>query len=112
MDKTDVLDWVRRVNGETQITAAVCTGAFILGNAGILDGLNVTTHWEDIPDLRKLLPSSKVQENVRWVDEGRIITSAGISAGIDMSLHLVSKLEDETLAVRTARQMEYDWQKH
>jgi transcriptional regulator GlxA family with amidase domain len=99
------------VNSETQITAAVCTGAFILGKAGILNDLNVTTHWEDIPDLQALLPGCKVLENARWVDEGHIVTSAGISAGIDMALHLVSRLEDEALAVMTARQMEYDWQK-
>lgn len=111
MEKPQVLDWVRQVNGETHITAAVCTGAFILGKAGILNGLNVTTHWEDIPDLRALLPASTVLENVRWLDEGHIVTSAGISAGIDMALHLVAKLEDEALAVMTARQMEYDWQK-
>jgi transcriptional regulator GlxA family with amidase domain len=111
MEKPQVLDWVRRVNNETHITAAVCTGAFILGKSGILNGLNVTTHWEDIPDLRNLFPASTVLENARWVDEGRIVTSAGISAGIDMSLHLVARLEDEALAVKTARQMEYDWQK-
>jgi transcriptional regulator GlxA family with amidase domain len=111
MEKPQVLDWVRRIDGETHITAAVCTGAFILGKAGILSGLNVTTHWEDIPDLRALLPASTVLENVRWLDEGRIVTSAGISAGIDMALHLVARLEDEALAVMTARQMEYDWQK-
>ena len=111
MEKPQVLDWVRRVNGETLITAAVCTGAFILGKAGILSDHNVTTHWEDIPDLRVLLPDSTVLEEVRWVDEGHIVTSAGISAGIDMSLHLVAKLEDEALAIKTARQMEYDWQK-
>ena len=111
MENPLVLDWVRRVNRGTHITAAVCTGAFIMGNAGLLDKLNVTTHWEDIPDLRALLPGSNVLENARWVDEGHIVTSAGISAGIDMALHLVSRLEDEALAVMTARQMEYDWQK-
>jgi transcriptional regulator GlxA family with amidase domain len=111
MEKPQVLRWVRRVNSETQITAAVCTGAFILGKAGILNDLNVTTHWEDIPDLQALLPGCNVLENARWVDEGHIVTSAGISAGIDMALHLVSRLEDEALAVMTARQMEYDWQK-
>jgi transcriptional regulator GlxA family with amidase domain len=111
MEKPQVLDWERLVNTETHITAAVCTGAFILGKAGLLNGLNVTTHWEDIPDLRALLPGSNIRENARWVDEGRIVTSAGISAGIDMALHLVAKLEDEALAIMTARQMEYDWQK-
>jgi transcriptional regulator GlxA family with amidase domain len=111
MDKPQVLEWVKQVDKGTRITASVCTGAFILGKAGILDKLHVTTHWEDIPDLKALLPGSHVEENARWVDEGRIVTSAGISAGIDMALHLVAKLESEELAVKTARQMEYDWRK-
>ncbi len=111
MEKPAVIEWIRRINEQTTLTASVCTGAFLLGKAHILDGLRVTTHWEDIPDLRTLLPNSTVVEEARWVDEGRIVTSAGISAGIDMALHLVAKLETEELAIRTARQMEYDWRK-
>ncbi|MEO1181741.1 MAG: DJ-1/PfpI family protein, partial [Cyanobacteria bacterium J06636_28] len=72
----------------------------------------VTTHWEDIPDLRKSYPKLEVLENQRWVDEGNIITSGGISAGIDMSLHLVSKIHGLELAGKTAKQMEFDWTKN
>jgi len=111
MQKPAVLEWIQRVSEQTEITASVCTGAFLLGKARLLHGLIVTTHWEDIADLRALLPGSTVMDDVRWVDEGRIVTSAGISAGIDMALHLVAKLENEELAIKTARQMEYDWRK-
>ena len=75
----------------------------------MLQGKAVTTHWEDIADLRAMFPTVTVRENLRWVDEGNTVTSAGISAGIDMSLHLVARLESEDLAARTARQMDYRW---
>ena len=109
MERSEIIDWIAKTAQITELTASVCTGAFLLGKAGLLEGQEVTTHWEDIPDLDQLLPNSTVKENARWVDSGKFITSAGISAGIDMSLHLVSRLHSEDLAVRTARQMEYDW---
>jgi transcriptional regulator GlxA family with amidase domain len=87
---------------------SVCTGAFVLVQAGLLNGKQVTTHWEDIPEMRALFPEIEVGDSVRWIDNGEIVTSAGISAGIDMSLHLVGRLEVEELAMRTARQMEFD----
>jgi transcriptional regulator GlxA family with amidase domain len=110
LQKPNLIEWIMRVDSSTTITASVCTGAFLLGKAGLLDNKSATTHWEDIPDLRAMLPSTKVQTEVRWVDEGKIVTSAGISAGIDMSLHLVARLAGEDLAVRTARQMQFDWE--
>jgi len=85
----------------------VCTGAFLLAKAGFLDGKRATTHWEDCEDLRRMFPSVTVEEDVRWVDEGTVVTAAGISAGIDMSLHLVARLAGEDLAARTAHQMEF-----
>ena len=109
LERRSVIEWIARKASETTITASVCTGAFLLAKAGLLDGKSVTTHWEDIQDLRKMFPNILVRENQRWVDEGRIVTSAGISAGIDMSLYLVARLADHELAVKTARQMEYDW---
>jgi transcriptional regulator GlxA family with amidase domain len=69
----------------------------------------VTTHWEDIPDLCQQFPTLAVQENIRWVDAGNLVSSGGISAGIDMSLYLVSRLYNRDLAEKTALQMEYDW---
>jgi transcriptional regulator GlxA family with amidase domain len=104
------LDWVRRSAEQATLTASVCTGAFILAKVGLLEGLSVTTHWEDIPDLREMFPGLKVVDSVPYVDEGNIVTSAGISAGIGMSLHLVGRVLGVEMARATARQMEYDWQ--
>ena len=84
----------------------------LLAEAGLLSNLNVTTHWEDIDDLARSYPDLTLVREKRWVDEGRIITSGGISAGIDMSLHMVSTLANLELAEKTARQMEFDWRKN
>ena len=78
----------------------------------MLSGLRVTTHWEDIDELEKSYSSLGVVRSQCWVDEGRVITSSGISAGSDMSLLIVSKLSDMGLAEKTARQMEFDWGKN
>jgi len=104
-----VTRWIAAVAARSRITASVCTGAFLLAEAGLLDGLSATTHWEDVGDLGSRWPSVDVVEGVRWVDEGAIVTAAGVSAGIDMSLHLVERLASRDLAQRTARLMEYDW---
>jgi transcriptional regulator GlxA family with amidase domain len=109
MERDAIRSWIARTAATTEITASVCTGAFLLARAGLLSGRTITTHWEDIADFRAMFPGIAVQENTRWVDEGKIVTSAGISAGIDLSLHLVARLEGEELAARTARQMDYDW---
>lgn len=101
--------WVEQAARGAQITASVCTGAFILAAAGVVTDGSVTTHWEDIADLRAQYPALEVQENVRWVDRGALVTSAGISAGIDMSLHLVTRLVSEALSKRTARQLDTPW---
>ena len=83
----------------TQWLASVCTGAFLLAEAKLLDNLTVTTHWEDLADLARDYPSLNVTDNQRWVKNGQIFTSAGISAGIDMSLQLVSELVSHELAI-------------
>ncbi|GEP44111.1 DJ-1/PfpI family protein [Brevifollis gellanilyticus] len=105
----EVAEWIKRISLTTIITASVCTGAFLLAQAGLLDGKQATTHWEDIADLREMFPSVTVLEGRRWVDEGSIITSAGISAGIDMSLHIVERLAGRDLALKTAHRMDFDW---
>jgi transcriptional regulator GlxA family with amidase domain len=104
-----LLAWIAAQAQPTRILASVCTGALLLAQAGVLDGLDATTHWEDLDALRALRPAVRVQGGVRWVDQGAIVTAAGISAGIDMSLHLVQRLHSRELAVRTARQMDFDW---
>ena len=110
VNKHNVLSWVSSTSERADITASVCTGAFLLAQAGLLDGMQVTTHWEDIEELRRSFPKLLVKKDARWIDNGHIITSAGITTGIDMSLHLVSRLAGKEHAVKTARQMEYDWQ--
>ena len=107
--KTEVINWIRKTTEKTQITASVCTGAFLLAEAGLLDGLEVTTHSEDIPDLQRNYPNLQVRKGVRWIEQGKLFTAAGISAGIEMSLELVARLAGAELAERTARQMEYTW---
>jgi transcriptional regulator GlxA family with amidase domain len=109
LDKADVSAWIAAQRARVPLIASVCTGAFLLARAGLLDGLRATTHWEDVAELREMFPRVEVVEGVRWVDEGAVVTSAGISAGIDMSLHLVERLHDRALALRTARQMDFDW---
>lgn len=104
-----VINWIATTSQQTQLTASICTGAFLLAKAGLLEGKSATTHWEDINDLRVMFPNLDVKEQMRWVDEGKIVTSAGISAGIDMSLHLIERLVSRDLALNTARQMEFDW---
>lgn len=108
--RPDVIEWIARTAATSRLTAAVCTGAFLLASAGLLNGMRVTTHWEDVDDLRRDFPSLRVETGMRWIDEGKIVTSAGISAGIDMSLHLVRRLTDGELATRTARQMDFAWE--
>ena len=111
------LRWIAEAAAGAELVAPVCTGAFLLADAGLIAaGTPVTTHWEDIADLRRAHPALDVREGLRWVDGGRIangraalVTSAGISAGIDMSLHLVERLAGRALAERTARQMDFEW---
>lgn len=106
------LAWIARTAAGARVTASVCTGAFLLAAAGVVREGAVTTHWEDINDLRARYPQLDVRIGVRWVDHhsaGRLFTSAGISAGIDLSLHLVERLAGRALAERTARQMDTPW---
>ena len=110
MERQAVLEWLRKVTPQAQLNTSVCTGAFLLGAVGLLDGHTVTTHWSALDELAKQYPKAQVRREVRWVDEGRLVTAAGISAGIDMSLHLVERLAGRELAEEVARYMEYRWQ--
>lgn len=109
LGRHEVIQWIANQYRKTTLTASVCTGAFLLAQAGLLSGKSATTHWEDIADLRAMFPDLLVKENRRWVDEGTVVTSAGISAGIDMCFHLVERLVGRELALATARQMEVEW---
>jgi len=108
--RPEVIAWIAGMAREAELTASVCTGALLLAAAGLLDGREATTHWEDVAELQSGWPQVKVRSDQRWVDCGEVVTSAGISAGIDMSLHLVERLASRSLAERTARQMDYAWQ--
>lgn len=109
MGNQSVLKWIKSIHESTILTASVCTGVFILAQAGIIKNDYVTTHWEDLELLRSQFPLLKVKSGVRFTDQGKILTSAGISAGIDMSLHIVSRLYGLDHAKKTALQLEYSW---
>lgn len=111
LEKPEVLDFIAEQSESAQIIASVCTGAFLLAKAGLLEGKTVTTHWEDADDLGRMFPGLRVQRGVLWVDHGQVVTSGGISAGIEMSLHLLERLLGTELALATARQMEYHWRR-
>ena len=111
LERTHVIAWIAELARRASLTASVCTGAFLLAKAGLLAGRRVTTHWEDAADLQRSFPELTVEKDVPWVDAGAVVTSAGISAGLDMSLHLVARLASSELAERTARQMDYVWRR-
>lgn len=102
-----VISAVRTLAPSARVVASVCTGAFLLARAGLLPG-NWTTHWEDI-DLLSGRAGSPGGVRARWVDTGTVVTGGGLSSGIAMALHLVERMEDRDLAVRTARQIDYPW---
>ena len=104
------MTWAKAAAGDAEIAMSVCTGAFVLADAKMLDNKNITTHWASIGRLRKQLPTATVVENVRFVDNGQIITTAGVSAGIDGALHVVERLLGTPSAKLTAKYMEYNWQ--
>jgi transcriptional regulator GlxA family with amidase domain len=104
-----IADAVRALANRTGLVASVCTGAFVLAADGLLDGRPWTTHWEDVDDLAARIGPDGARRDVRWVDSGPVVTSAGLSSGIAMALHLVARAAGPDLAGRTARQIEYDW---
>ncbi len=103
-----VIDWIKNANSHGTNFLSVCTGAFILAKAGLLENKRVTTHWGSTKSLAKQYPTTTVMENKRWVDNGFVITTAGVSAGIDGALHFVERIKGREEAQRTARYMEYD----
>ena len=104
-----IMAWVRATAKDAEVMFSVCTGAFVLADAGLLDGLEATTHASSMPGLKEY-SRIKVRENRRVIDNGKIVTSAGVSAGIDGALHLVSRLCGLETAKATAKYMEYRWE--
>jgi transcriptional regulator GlxA family with amidase domain len=104
-----LIEWIKQASEKAELVLSVCTGALLLAKAGLLDGLEATTHHGAIDLLRQTAPQTTVHADRRFVDNGHVICSAGIAAGIDMSLHVVGRLLGEEVAAKTAGQMEYPW---
>jgi transcriptional regulator GlxA family with amidase domain len=103
-----VLDWVRGVSRSGAVVASVCTGSLVLAAAGLLDGKPATTHWQSLELLPTLGKDIEVRPDDRFVDNGEVITAAGVSAGIDMALHLVARLHSSERAREVRRYIQYD----
>lgn len=108
MQNPVMLEWITRTAPSCELVLSVCTGALVLGAAGLLDGREATTHFMAFDELRAVAPNAMVREGRRMVDTGSVILSAGVSAGIDMSLHVVARLLGADVARETARYMEYE----
>ena len=103
-----MLDWISQTAAQAELVLSVCSGALLLGKLGLLDGLEATTHHQVLDLLQEIAPGIAVLHNDRrYVDNGKIITSAGIAAGLDMSLHVVGRLLGTNVAKATAAHMEY-----
>lgn len=109
VDNPILIDWIRTTSADAELVLSVCTGSILLAKAGLLQGLEATTHHLVLDMLRDLMPTGTVRDDQRFIDNGKVITSAGIAAGIDMSFHVVSRLAGESVAASTAKYMEYPW---
>ena len=101
----EVLDWVRAVDSGTRRTTSVCTGSLVLGAAGLLEGRRATTYWQNLEDLRAFGAEPVTS---RWVEDGKYLTAAGVSAGIDMALHLVAEEVAPEMSQAVQLGIEYD----
>ncbi len=102
------LDWVRRQRADVPLMTSVCTGSLVYAAAGLLRDRPATTHWNYLDQLRELDASIRLRPDARFVDDGDLITAAGVSAGIDMALHLVARLQDADRARQVRRGIQYD----
>jgi transcriptional regulator GlxA family with amidase domain len=105
-----VISYIQQQAGQVERLLSVCTGAYLLAKADLLDGLQATTHHGSFEMLAELAPTARLVRDVKYVDNGRIVLSGGISAGINMSLYVVGQLLGGNVAQKTADYMEYDWQ--
>lgn len=100
-----LIEWVRAAPWHSSVYGSICTGAFVLGHAGLLDDRRVTTHWQDAPTLAAHFPKAKVEPDLIYVRDGRLITSAGVTAGIDLALALVGQRHGAELALKVAKRL-------
>ena len=105
---SEIAEWLRGVAKQADIITSVCTGSLVLADVGLLDGLAATTHWESLDALSDLGDDVEVRPDDRFVDNGSTITAAGVSAGIDMALHLIVRLKSEERARQVRRYIQYD----
>jgi transcriptional regulator GlxA family with amidase domain len=110
MNNPVLLNWIGQQAAQVELTTSVCTGALVLAKAGLLEGLSATTHYGSYDLLQEIAPNTNVRRGERFVDNGVIITSAGVQAGMDMSLHIIAWLLGAETARETAHYIEYDWQ--
>lgn len=99
--------WIGERGRQVATLTSVCTGSMLLGQAGLLEGRRATTHWRALPWMRDAFPGVSVEDKLHVVEDGHVLTSAGISAGIDMALRVVARYHGEAVAAATARNMEY-----
>jgi transcriptional regulator GlxA family with amidase domain len=111
MNNPVMLAWLKQQHARCELTLSVCTGALILAKAGLLDGLKATTHFMAVDALKEISPHIEVLADQRYVDNGKVILSAGVSAGIDMAFYVVEKQQGAAVARETARYMQYDYWK-
>lgn len=111
LDNAEVLAWIGEKADESRHVLTICTGSVLAAAAGILDGISATTHSSSFDLLAELAPNTKIVRNIRYVDNGKIVTSAGISAGIDASLHLIEVMYGKKYALETAHYIEYPYYK-
>jgi transcriptional regulator GlxA family with amidase domain len=104
-----LVGWIRQRAVAVEILASVCTGSFLLGQAGLLAGRRATTHWKSLDRMRATFPDVIVEDHLHVVEDGAIVTSAGIAAGIDLALRVVARLCGVMVAQATARHMEYPY---
>lgn len=107
MNNAKHIEFVQRQGKQATWVTSVCTGALVLHKSGFLEGKRATTHWGSIAELQNLGGTTTVVTDERWVHDGNVITAAGVSAGIDMALYLVSLLKDPGTAKRVQQMMEY-----
>lgn len=103
----EVLDWLRRVHHHTAVTMSVCNGSFVLGQAGLLDGKTATAHHGGYRALRATFPDVTVARGLRYVEDGKIATSGGLTSGIDLALRIVERYFGRAVTRQTATQLEY-----
>jgi transcriptional regulator GlxA family with amidase domain len=108
LENETILEWLRTLARRGTLMTSVCTGSLVFAAAGLLDGLSATTHWDSTEDLGQLGHGINVRPKDRFVDSGEVITSAGVSAGIDMALHLVARLHSVERARTVRHRLQYD----